>query len=108
MEMRGTAMRKVILSADGKGKIYSVPDEAAENLEKYCEEFRDWIWKNPDGAKLLQKRNGQTVAVYTEADFVDYLNEWIFPHQQSAIVEELDFWFYEIPEKYEEYPRYNF
>ena len=34
-------MKKVILSADGDSVIYSVPDEVADNLDKFCIEFCD-------------------------------------------------------------------
>ena len=45
---------------------------------------------------------------YTEKDFIDYLNEWLFPEQQSKLVRQLDFYDYEIPEEYQKYPRFNF
>jgi hypothetical protein len=32
-------MKNVILSHDDKVRIYSVPDEVADNLDKYCWEF---------------------------------------------------------------------
>ena len=34
-------MRDIILMADGARKVYSVPEAAAENLEKYCLDFCD-------------------------------------------------------------------
>ena len=102
-------MKEVILSADNKAKIYLVPDEVAENLSEYCLEFcSNWIWKNPNGAKYLQLISGSKVAVYDESDFIEYLNEWIFPEQPSVIVKELDFYNYELPEEYENYAKFNF
>ena len=32
-------MKNFILSHDDKVRIYSVPDEVADNLDKYCWEF---------------------------------------------------------------------
>lgn len=102
-------MKKVILSSDDKVKIYLVPDEVANNLEMYCCEFASkWIWENPNGAKLLKEIRGQKIAVYTATDFIDYLNEWVFPQQKSMLIKQLDFYDYELPEEYKEYPKYNF
>ncbi len=102
-------MKEVILSADDKAKIYSVPDDVAKNLEAYCLEFStNWIWKNPNGAKLLKIYKGQKVAVYNTTDFIEYLNDWIFPNQHSELIEELEFYNYELPEEYKEYPQFNF
>lgn len=75
----------------------------------YCWEFAaNWIWKNPNGAKLLQEIRGQKVAIYGSTDFIDYLNEWIFPQQKSVLIEQLNYYDYELPEKYKDYPQYNF
>lgn len=32
-------MKKVLLSHDGKMKMYLVPDEVADNLKEYCMHF---------------------------------------------------------------------
>ena len=32
-------MKNVLLSADGDISVFSVPDEVADHLEKYCLEF---------------------------------------------------------------------
>lgn len=102
-------MKEVILSADNNAKIYLVPDEVADNLEEYCLDFcANWIWKNPNGAKLLQVFNGHKVAVFDEADFIDYLNEWIFPKKQSTLIKELNYYDYELLEEYKGYPQFNF
>ena len=80
-------MKQVILSADGPRRVYSVPDVVAEGLEKYCMEFCcEWLPKSPDAA---QYRNDRGWLCYTERDFIDYLNRWVFPEQKSELVEEL-------------------
>lgn len=48
------------------------------------------------------------VAVYGVPDFIDYLNEWLFPEQRSMLIEQLDFYDYELPEEYDVYPQFNF
>ena len=102
-------MKEILLSHDDKVMMYSVPDEVAEHLEKYCEEFSvNWIWKNPNGAKLLENIQGMTVACYGSSDFINYLNEWVFPKQPSRLVKQLDYYPYELPEEYKDYPKYNF
>ena len=102
-------MKEVLLSHDSKVLMYLVPDEVAENLEEYCWEFAaNWIWNDPNGAKLLKEVRGQVVAFYGAPDFIDYLNEWLFPEQSSKLVRQFDFYSYEIPEEYQGYPRYNF
>lgn len=102
-------MKDVLLSADGKVKIYSVPDIVADNLAEYCWEFAaNWIWKNPNGAKLLKEHNGIKVAVYNESDFIEYLNTWLFSNEHSILVKELDFYSYDIPAEYADLPKYNF
>ena len=102
-------MEEVILSADDKAKIYSVPAEVAHNLQKYCLDFAaDWIWHGPESAKFLQKHRNQYVACYNDADFIEYLNKWVFPEQPSTLVKELDCYDYELPEEYKKYPQFNF
>jgi len=102
-------MKEVLLSHDSKVCMYSVPDEVADHLREYCQEFSEnWIWKNPNGAKLLKDIRGTMVACYGAPDFIEYLNEWIFPDQRSELMIQLDFYAYEIPEDYEKYPHFNF
>ncbi len=102
-------MKDVLLSHDDKVLMYSVPDEVAARLEEYCLDFAaNWIWKNPNGAKLLKNIGGQRVAIYGAPDFINYLNKWLFPEQQSKLVRQLDFYDYEIPEEYQKCPRFNF
>ena len=102
-------MKEVLLSHDDKVLMYSVPDEVADRLEDYCLEFSaNWIWKNPNGAKLLKNIRGIKVAVYGAPDFIDYLNGWIFPEQQSKLIKQLDYYEWELPNEYKKYPQYNF
>ncbi|MGI6031083.1 MAG: hypothetical protein ACOX7F_06230 [Eubacteriales bacterium] len=102
-------MKQIILSHDDKAQIYLVPDPVAEHLSQYCEEFSvHWIWENPHGHKLLKDINGMKIAMYTSWDFIEYLNKWVFPHQPSSLVQQLDWYSYELPEKYADYPQYNF
>ena len=89
-------MKKVLLSHDDKVLMYSVPDEVADHLDEYCLDFAsNWIWKNPEGAKLLKNIDGLMV-------------EWLFPEQRSMLIEQLDFYDYELPEEYDVYPQFNF
>ncbi len=100
-------MKQVILSADGDSVIYSVPDAVADQLEEYCLEFCcHWIWSSPDAAKY--RRNG--FVCYTERDFIDYLNTYLFPEQRSAPVLNLGWTALEdgIPEEYRPLPYFNF
>ena len=102
-------MKKVILSADGPMAVYLVPDQVAENLEEYCGEFRHWMWKNPNGRKLLKQcYDGIWIACFDERDFIRYLNDWVFPEQPSRLVEQLGSCLEEPPEEYRDYPQVNF
>ena len=99
-------MKEIILSADGPYYMYLVPDEVAENLEDYCIEFNIWLRKSPDAEKYRAKGGVR----YCEQDFIDYLNKYIFPHQKSFLVKELDFINLKkfLSSKYRDYPYYNF
>ena len=42
-------MKKVLCSHDGKMKMYLVPDDVADNLQKYCMDFGfDWLLNDPN------------------------------------------------------------
>lgn len=101
-------MKNVILSADGDSKVYSVPDEVAENLSKHCIYFSNkWIRFGPH-AKQYRRVHG--CVCYCEVDFIEYLNKWKYPEQPSTLVENLG-WIgheHEIPEQYRNCPRFNF
>lgn len=46
-------MKKVLLSHDGKMKMYLVPNDVADNLNKYCMHFGfEWLMKDPNAKKL--------------------------------------------------------
>ena len=103
-------MKKVLLSHDGKMKMYLVPNDVADNLKKFCMFFCcEWIWNDPNGAKLLvTMKDGNKGAMYGAQDFIDYLNDYVFPDQKSTLVGEMDFYDYEIPEEYKDIPWFNF
>lgn len=102
-------MKEVILSHDSEAKIYLVPDEVADNLAKYCWDFAaDWVWHGPENKRFLKDIRGLTCAIFGDADFIDYLNRWAFPEQQSILIKGLGCYDYEVPEEYKDYPQYNF
>ena len=79
-------MKHVIISADGERMLYAVPDPVAENLREYCLEFCDhWLPESPDAAPY--RRNGGLC--YTEADFIEYLNQYQFPDEPSVLIKNL-------------------
>ncbi len=100
-------MKKVILSADGDSILYLVPNAVAENLEEYCMKFcADWLWNSPDAEKY---RVGNGVC-YTEADFVEYLNTYVFPDCKSKMLMNLGWTDYgtKLSLDYRDYPYFNF
>ena len=100
-------MKKVILSADGDSIVYLVPDDVADNLEEYCLEFcSNWLRYSPDAEKY--RKDG--ILCYTERDFIDYLNAYVFPECESKIVEKLCWTNLgdNLPERYKNYPYFNF
>ena len=100
-------MKNVILSADGDSIVYSVPDVVADDLERYCLEFcSDWLVNSPD-AKKYRKRGA---LCYTEEDFIEYLNRYMFPGERSVFVKNLG-WTdsgRDLPEEYKDCPYFNF
>ena len=104
-------MKEVILSADNTAKLYRVPDAVADNLEKTCLEFSvNWIWKNPNGAKLLHESydHQYKYASFTEKDFIEYLNEWIYPDQPSVLLRDFGCDYSKLPKEYKKIPKYLF
>lgn len=100
-------MKKVILSADGDSVVYSVPDEVANNLNKYCIIFCDkWMKTSPDEKKYKIKGG----YCYNEADFIDYLNAYIFPDQKSKFIKNLGWTDLgkNLPLEYQNHPYFNF
>ena len=62
------------LSADGEISVFSVPDEVADHLEKYCLEFCcHWLYESPDAEKYRVKMGNMIGVCYTEKDFIEYL-----------------------------------
>ena len=101
-------MKSVILSADGDRVIYSVPDIVAENLDEYCLKFcGEWLHTSPGAEKYRIRDN---IVCYTESDFIDYLNTFIFPAEKSVFVKNLGPIYPEddLPEEYKNYPYFNF
>lgn len=103
-------MKKILLSSDDKMKMYLVPDDVADNLQEYCMYFGfDWILNDPRAEKYhVITPSGTKGVMFTESDFIDYLNAYVFPNEKSTLVAPMDFYDYEIPEKYKEYPSFNF
>jgi len=103
-------MEHLILSADGLLSVYLVPEKVINNLEKYCNEFWDWMQKSPYADKYRVDIGDSIGLSYNEHDFVEYLNEWVFPDKPSQLVEKLD-GVYErnnIPIKYKHCKWFNF
>jgi len=100
-------LKEIILSSDGDSKVYLVPDVVADNLEEYCTEFCDeWLWNSPYAEKY---RTSQGVC-YNEADFIDYLNKYIFPEQKSVLVKNIGWTDLgkKLPPRYKSHPYFNF
>lgn len=101
-------MKHVLLSADSAPAVYSVPDVVADHLDDYCMEFcTTWLRQSPHAQKY-RLENG--VVCYNEKDFIEYLNTWLFPNEQSVLIEILDgvSTKREIPNKYRECIWFNF
>jgi len=103
-------LKEVILSHDSEAKIYIVPDEVADNLDQYCWDFAaNWVWNGPENRRfLIDCGDGRLGALFGAPDFIEYLNRWVFPEQQSRLIRGLGCYNYEIPEEYKDYPMYNF
>ena len=104
-------MKRVLLSADSEISVFSVPDEVADDLERYCSEFCcNWLHKSPDAAKYRVKMGTVTGVRYNEKDFIDYLNQYICEEQSSLITTLTNVYSYEgnLPEEYISLPYFNF
>ena len=100
-------MKEIIISADGDSVVYLVPDAVANDLRKYCIHFcGQWMETSPHAEK--DKING--VHCFNEADFIDYLNEFVFPEQKSVFVKNLGWTDLgkNLPAEYSDHPYYNF
>ena len=101
-------MKNVILSADGDFKVFSVPDEVADDLQKQCLYFcTTWLRTSRHAKKYQVPGRG---VCYNEEDFIEYLNKWKYPDQPSTLVENLGWIAHErdIPLQYRNCPQFNF
>ncbi|MGL5978251.1 MAG: hypothetical protein ACRCZJ_04590 [Erysipelotrichaceae bacterium] len=100
-------MKHIILSADAQWGVFLVPDEVAENLHSYCMEFcTSWLPSSPNAKKYRTKEG----LVYTELDFIAYLNTWKFPDQISKRIENLG-WMHkqrQVPQEYQQCAQFHF
>ena len=98
-------MKEIILSADGDCMLYSVPDEVADNLDKYCLEFcNEWLKTSPDATKYRK----DNCLCYNESDFIDYLNDYVFPDKKSVFVKNIGWINFARNEEYKHIPHFNF
>ena len=100
-------MKEEILSADGDSIVYLVPDGVAYNLEDYCLEFcSNWLRNSPDA----EKYRNDGILCYTEKDFIDYLNVYVFPDCESKMLKNLGWTDLRdnLPAEYKDYPYFNF
>ena len=100
-------MKEVIISADGDSIVYLVPDAVANDLKKYCIYFFDKWMKTSPHAQKYKIKGGYC---YNEADFIDYLNEYVFPEQKSVFVKNLGWTCLgsNLPAEYKDHPYFNF
>lgn len=97
-------MKMVLLSADNNPSVYSVPDIVADHLRDYCLDFcTHWLHESPNAEKY--RVNGGLC--YTEKDFIEYLNKWLFPDGPSCFIETLDA-NADIPQKYQTFSCFHF
>ena len=103
-------MKYLLLSADSIPSVYLVPEIVADNLDKYCNEFWDWMRTSPQADEYRVDLGGYSGLSYTEEDFIKYLNMWVFPDAPCRLVERLDgIWKRDdIPKKYEHCKWFNF
>lgn len=86
--------------------LYSVPDAVASSLDEYCMKFcAEWLWKSPHAEKYRRNVQGTVCVCYNEADFIAYLNQWVFPDAPSALLKNLG---QNIPKEYRNLPAFNF
>ena len=57
---------------------------------------------------MKQCYDGTWIACFDERNFIQYLNDWVFPEQPSRLVEQLGSCLEEPPEEYRDYPQVNF
>ena len=103
-------MKEIILSTDNGYNIYSVPDAVADDLDRYCLDFcNNWLKNSPDAEKYRTYIYDTCVYIYTEADFIEYLNRYLFPDEPSHLICNIDMIENDILlDKYKNYPRFEF
>lgn len=100
-------MKPIILSADADRYVYQVPNDVADHLYDYCMAFLDWLSDAPEADSYRHiSKSGTLYLAYNEADFIQYLNRWIFPNEPSTLVENIGF--QKIPTQYKGCPKFNF
>ena len=102
-------MKNVLLSADVYVFVCSVPDIVADNLLDYCLEFEKWLDSSEGKKYCLEKHNDENLC-YLPHDFIDRLNESIFPETPSQFISNLGLIYQidELPDSCKEYPWFNF
>ena len=103
-------MKNVLLSADGEISVFSVPDEVADHLEKYCLEFCcHWLHESPDAEKYRVKMGNMIGVSFTEKDFIEYLNQYICDEQSSLVTALAGVYVGDpLPGEYKALPYFNF
>ncbi len=94
------------MSADGDRAVYLVPDEAADNLRKFCLDFcSNWLKSSPKATKY---RIGGGYC-HNETAFTEYLAAR-FPDLPPKFVESLGWVDFGVPlpGKYRDCPEFNF
>ena len=100
-------MKHILLSADSETVVYLVPGQVADSLREYCIYFCD-IWLHQSHNAKQYRVDGSVC--YTERDFIEYLNTWVFQMEQSTFVESIG-WINskkDIPKRYRDCPVFNF
>ena len=98
-------MKHIILSADSTPSVYLVPDKVSDNLKDYCNDFWEWMQTSPHAGKYRVDFNGIAGLCYTESDFIEYLNTWVFHDKPCKLIETLH---NGIPQKYKDCVQFNF
>lgn len=103
-------MKNILLSADSAIRVFSVPDDVADNLEAYCQELCcHWLHESPHAAKYRVLMGGMSIVCYSEMDFIEYLNRFICAETSvlvttlAGVCGEAD-----LPEEYAGLPYFNF
>jgi len=103
-------MEYIILSADSAPSVHLVPKDVADNLEKYCKRFWEWMATSPYADKHRVDFDGYLGLCYDEHDFIEYLNKWVFPDTPSKLIEKFDDFckVEDRPDKYRHCKEFNF